>query len=164
MDTRWLCQEDLDRWVLDIERRCFRYPWVKKQFMACLRDQDTGGKVIEDETGRVVGYVVYRIGANHINLMNIAVHPEDTGCGYGKALIDDIKGKLHQDRRTKISAEVCESNVVGQRFLKRMGFRCVRTLHKYYESTDQDCYVFEFALGQEVPEEAMECSRQSGDS
>lgn len=139
--------------VMDIERRCFRNPWTATEMAKALSAKETLGVVVESslvnrsvDSERIMGFMVYSMLKNRIVIHNVAVHPEETYCGYGKLLVDRVKLKLCPEKRDNIVTEIRETNVGAQMFFKKMGFKHVKTLHEYWDGIEDDCYVFEYRV------------------
>ena len=62
-------------------------------------------------------------------------------------------GKLAPQKRIKVVAELRESNLFAQLFLKAIGFKAVEVLRSYFEDTDEDAYVMEYKLQKQDTEE-----------
>lgn len=156
---RWLTKDDMDD-VLEIERYQFIHPWDDKHFRDALRDRNTIGKAFEDDREQVIGYMVFKLGKRHLELLNIAVDGQHQRAGVGTSMINSLKNNLARDRRYRIAAKVWERNVGAQLFFQKMGFICTDTIRDHYEDSQDHVYVMEYLLGQEAPQEALECSNQ----
>jgi ribosomal-protein-alanine N-acetyltransferase len=66
--------------------------------------------------------------------------------GFGRAIIQKLRDKLHVMRRRKLTLEVCEENLDGQLFFREMGFHAVGVLRDFYEDSQQDAYQMVFEL------------------
>lgn len=131
---RWMIRRDMPE-VLAIENSSFEYPWDEEDFIRCLRQRNCIGMVAEhNET--VVGYMIYELYANRIHLLNIAVHPDYRFKGIGKNIIEKLVSKLSPQRRSKIEAEVRESNLDAQLFFKKMKFRATEIFQQYFENAE----------------------------
>lgn len=151
-DIRWLIQVDMDA-VLDIERRQYReHAWTAREFKDINRQRDVSAFVAEGCGERVVGFIFYRIAKTSIHILNIAVHPEETRCGVGRALVEWLIDKSHRNNRDHITLEISEANLRGQLFFKAMGFKHIRTVADRYVDSDSLCYVMERRIGQEAQE------------
>ena len=52
--------------------------------------------------------------------------------------------KLSEQRRSKLTLEVRESNVPAQLFFRENGFRATSILHNFYEETTEDAFSMEY--------------------
>lgn len=142
---RWAVRADLPE-VLRIEQHVFRdQAWTRKEFEDTIRRRDTILMVLETkavgESSGIAGYCVYQLLKNRILILNIAVHPEDTRCGYGRSMIEKLAAKLDAEKRASLVVETKESNVNAQLFFRAVGFRMTRTLSDYC-GDGEDAYVF----------------------
>lgn len=149
---RWMIRRDLEESLI-IERLCYELPWTEEEFIKTLRSRDAIGMVVERE-GEVIGYVVYGLRKDHLELYNVAVHPFYQSRGVGKFILDKIKTKLSSHRRTRIQCYVREWNEQAQFFFKSQGFLCTKIEHEMYEDSDDDAYKFEFFHVEEQREAA----------
>lgn len=127
---RWMIRADM-RDVLRIERDSHRYPWTEREFIDALRCYANIGMVCE-KGERVLGYVVYQLHKQRLELLNFAVDPQFRRRGVGAALIRKMIGKLDVRRRGRIVLHVTEENRDAQLFFREMGFRAEKTIHDYF--------------------------------
>lgn len=138
--TRWLIRRDLPT-VLDIERESFQFPWREDDFVRCLRHRLCIGYVAEIDL-RVAGFMIYEMRKSGLHLLNLAVAGDMRRRGVGRAMIEMAQRKLHPDRRREITLEIRETNLPGQLFFSRLGFRAVGVLRdQYTDSPGEDAYL-----------------------
>lgn len=143
---RWMIRSDLDC-VMAIEKDVFDHHWSREEFLIALRQANCVGMVAE-RNGEVVGYMVYELHKNRIELLNIAVRPRSQRLGVGAALVERLKSKLDPQKRRKIVCELRERNVDGQLFFRDAGFRCVSILHSWYAVEEEStAYRMQFHTG-----------------
>lgn len=141
---RWLVQRDLPA-IVAIEDKCFEFTWSADDFLECLRRRNAIG-MVATRNEQVVGFIVYEIRGTELHILNFAVDPDSMRTGVGTAMLDKLKAKVHQQRRKVITAGVRETNLHAQLFFKANAFRCIGTVRGYYELTDEDAYIFRWAL------------------
>lgn len=146
---RWMLRKDMPE-VLDIEARCFEFPWSEDAFIRCLRQRNCIGMVAEIDE-KVVGFMIYELHKNRLHVVNFAVHPSCQRQGVGAAMVEKLVSKLTVQRRSRLMLEVRETNLAAQCFFRRHGFRAISVLRDFYEDTPEDGYLFCFRL--EVPAE-----------
>ncbi len=139
---RWMVRRDMPE-VLAIEKECFEFAWSEEEFLRCLRQRNCIGMVAEYE-GRVAGFMIYELPKTKIHLLNIATLPEYRRLGIGTQMIAKLIGKLGNQRRTRISLEVRETNLAAQLFLRSAGFRATEILRNFYEETAEDAYLMQY--------------------
>lgn len=144
VQIRWMIRRDMPE-VLDIENQCFEFAWTEEDFLCCLRQRNCIGMVAEYQE-QVIGYMIYELHKQHLFVANFAVHPACQRQGVGTQMIDKLKCKLCQQRRTMISMYVREHNLPMQLTLKANGFRCVGTERGVFEPDHEDAMKFKFNL------------------
>jgi len=143
VDIRFLIRRDMPE-VLEIEQQ-FSDPWTEDDFTASLMIRNVIG-VVAEAKGLVLGYMIYELHKREFRVVSIAVYPQMHRLGIATQLIDKLAGKLNENAREKILLTVRESNLAGQLFFKRMGFRCVAITHGDYDDTNDAAYHFEYLI------------------
>jgi ribosomal-protein-alanine N-acetyltransferase len=124
---RWMIRRDMPE-VLAIEASSFEFPWVEEDFIRCLRQRNCIGMVAEHDD-RVVGFMIYELNKNRIQVLNFAVD-----CEF----------------RTRLALEVRETNLAAQLFFRTTGFRAVSVLRNFYEDTPEDAYLMQYRFDSET--------------
>jgi len=137
---RWMIRRDMAE-VMEIESQSFEHPWTEEEFVKCLRQRNSIGRVAEHDE-RIVGFWIYELHASRIQLINLAVHPDFRRRGIGRQMTEELIGKLSSHRRTRISLEVRESNVAAQVFFRAARFRAVNVIGGFYEDSDEAAILF----------------------
>lgn len=145
---RWLIRRDLPD-VLAIERASFDSPWTEEEFTRSLRQRNCIG-MVADHDEKIVGFMLYELDRTNLHLLHFAVSPAFLRRGVGRAMVQKLVGKLHPKRRRKIVAEIRETNYGAQQFFSACGFRAVNILRDHYDDSEEDAYVFEFAIPREA--------------
>ena len=154
---RWMIRRDMPD-VLDIENCSFEFPWSEEDFIRCLRQRNCIGMVAEIDDA-VVGFMIYELHKNKLHLLNFAVGRHWRRRGIGTQMINKLVSKLSQQRRTRITLEVRETNLSAQLFFRHGGFRAVSVLREYYEDTPEDAYVMQYRYRAQPQEAAMPVNR-----
>jgi [ribosomal protein S18]-alanine N-acetyltransferase len=134
VSIRWLTRRDL-ACVLEIERNCFEVPWAAEDFIQLLRQRNVIGMVAE-RRHRILGFMVYGLKWGELELLNFAVDPLFQRQSVGAQMIERLRGKLPQQRRSSIELMVRETNLEAQFFFRAMGFRAERVERDFYEGED----------------------------
>ena len=145
---RWAIRRDLIT-IIEIENLSFEYPWSEQQFVNSLRQRNVIAQVAEVDE-EVVGYIVYCLHKDRIDIWNLAVHPDYRRQHVGSALVEHLKRKLSFQRRKYLLTEVRERNLEAQQFFASCDLKAVEIMRDYYDDTDEDCYVFEFKIGDDL--------------
>lgn len=141
--VRWMIGRDLDE-VLRIERLSFEDAWTEDELRRNIRKQNCIAWVAE-YGDRVVGFVVYQLHKHHLNVLDLAIHPDWRRRGVGSQLVDKAVSLLSEDRRTKAIVHVSEVNVPAQIFLRQNLFMWVKT-DRSKADDGRDAYRFEYAV------------------
>ena len=159
---RWMIRRDMPE-VLAIEHAGYDYPWCEEEFLRVLRQRNCIGMVAEYGE-RVVGFMIYELHKNRLNVLNFAVHPEFRRSGVGRQMAAKLVGKLSSHRRTKILLHVRETNLAAQFFFRDQGFRALEVSREHFPDTGEDAYllqyVFEDAATTEEPAPVNRIVRQ----
>lgn len=128
--------------VIDIERASFPHPWERQDFdaMLCRRPRGYVLSVISNADNRILAYAVWERKSldEPMRLLNLAVHPNHRRQGLGACLIGrpGLKGY-------PMVADVIETNVDAQLFLRRLGWKCTEIVAQPYDESDRDALRFE---------------------
>jgi ribosomal-protein-alanine N-acetyltransferase len=139
-------REDLAT-VLEIERRSFAQPWSRAFFEKELATP-FARLVVAAEVGpwsRIVGYTCRWRVADEVHLLNVAVHPERRGLGYGRALVSAVVEEARDGGGRVVFLEVRAGNVIARRLYRELGFKDLGVRRGYY-GPGQDAIVMELRL------------------
>ncbi len=142
--VRWMLREDLEA-VLRIEHESFEFPWSESEFLACIQRPNCIAMVAVVQE-KVVGYMIYEMGPQWFQILNLAVDAEYRRSGVGRALVQRLINKLSPRRRYKISLQVRETNLPAQLFFRALGFRAKAILHDHYPDTAEDAYLMTYEI------------------
>ena len=134
--------------VLEIERRSFAQPWSRAFFEKELATPFARLVVAEEEKrpfGSVVGYTCRWRVTDEVHLLNVAVHPERRGLGYGRDLVSAVIGEARGAAARVVFLEVRAGNVVARRLYRQLGFKDLGVRRGYY-GPGQDAIVMELRL------------------
>lgn len=142
--VRWGVRSDMAT-VADIDAVTHRDPWREGGFAEILRDRNTILMVAE-RGSRVLGYVVYSLHRDRVRVERLGVDPEFADKGVGTRVVDKLKSKLSEHRRTKIEVRMRETNLDGLLFLKKKGFMAVSLSRAWFEDSGEDMIGMEYAI------------------
>jgi [ribosomal protein S18]-alanine N-acetyltransferase len=144
--VRWMTRGDLTS-VLAIEHLSYREPWTADELTrTCARRNQIG--MVATKYDRIVGFVIYRIEATRLRVLNLAVGPRDRDQGVGRELHETLVRKLHAGR-PQISLRVRETSLGTQRWLRRLNYRAVGVDRGWYRDTGEDAYQFVYLVSTE---------------
>ena len=71
-------------------------------------------------------------------------------------MVAKLISKLSSHRRTRITLEVRETNLVAQLFFRAQDFRAVRVLRGYYEDSGEDAFLMQYRFADDTSEDFEE--------
>lgn len=130
--VRWMIRRDMPE-VLLIDAFGTNTPWTQEDFLYRLQQRNVIGMVAETTNNTIVGFIVYSLSKNKMNIERLAVHPLYRNKGVGKMLIDTLKTKTSSHRRSTIDAPHPEEM---QGFYGKQGFNTTPTRSSYTTTSD----------------------------
>ena len=121
---RWMIRRDLPALAV-IEDALFPDSWGDEDFIAALRQRNAIGMVAEVNE-QILGGMVYSLHKHRLDLLRLAVHPDQRRGGVGTQMVQKLIGKLASHRRTAITAAVPETSLDALLFLRALGFKAER--------------------------------------
>lgn len=146
LHVRWMIRRDMAE-VLAIESEVFQpCHWDENEFIRRLRKRNCIGLIVEDrDTRELLGYTVYDLYKNRIEIENLAVKESARHEGVARAIITKMKAKLSTQRRRKLRALIREDNLDALLAFKALGFQAKQIERRPYENDDRDGYWMEIA-------------------
>ena len=138
--VRWIIRADTET-ILDIENASFHAPMTREELTTTLTHRDIIGMVAELNE-QVVGYMIYRLARNHIELLTLAVHPDFRRQRIGTEMMQKCKSKLNRQRRCVI-CYVPDTNLGGHLFMKANHMTATHVARGYFGQSDGYRFVFE---------------------
>jgi ribosomal-protein-alanine N-acetyltransferase len=128
------------KFIMEVESVSFPSPWPLKSFEKEIDNPVSYLYVLVSE-GIRVGYICYWEFALESHLMNIAVHPERRGQGYGRLLLEKMikNGVSHDVKMAWL--EVRPSNSAALDLYKKAGFKKISIRRGYYADTKEDAII-----------------------
>jgi len=118
--------------VLRNERRGYTHPWTEGIFRDCLRNgQECWLLMCSDQN---VGHGILSVAAGESHLLNVCVHPDFQGHGFGRILVEHLLERARTGEASTIFLEVRPSNVAACELYDRLGFNEVGIRENYYPS------------------------------
>lgn len=124
---------DLDE-IMKIERASFSYPWSTRFFMQELK-VDCSRSLLAVIDGKTVGYIIYWLLSDGVDIHNVAVHPDCRRLGIGRSLMIAVIEEAKSMGLRRVTLEVRRSNEIAQRLYQSLGF-VVSGIRKGYYSDD----------------------------
>jgi len=133
--------------VIRIENKSFEFRWSEEDFIACLRQRNCIGMIAEHNE-LIIGFIIYELNEDRLNVINLAVDPQWRRRGVGTAMINKLIGKLSHQRRNRILLEVRETNLNALLFLRNNGFRAINILKDHYDDSQEDAYLMQYRISE----------------
>ena len=137
--VRWFVRKDTVD-VLRIDAESFAKPWNESMLREWMKRRDVIGMVCEVD-GEIVGYVVYQLTKNYVEVISIAVAKAHRRQEIGKYLVQNVVKKMQQAYMPSIRVSVKESNLGAHLFWRAMGLRCTGIIKN---KGVEDAYFFEW--------------------
>jgi ribosomal-protein-alanine N-acetyltransferase len=140
-------QGDL-RAVFRIAEASFPIPWPIEELRKELTRPFSVLRVLRPEPGlSIVGFLNYWRIDSELQIMNIAVAPEQRRRGYGHALLEDMIATGHLRSAQAIVLEVRRSNVAAIHLYEQHGFQSIGVRPRYYSDNGEDALLMRRSLG-----------------
>jgi ribosomal-protein-alanine N-acetyltransferase len=125
--------------LLDIETRSFPTPWSAAAFIQEIRNPITRlwAAVVN---GKPAGFIVYWVLDLEVDLLTLAVHPEQRRKGLGRLLLTHIVEEAAAMAVGSLWLEVRVSNNAAINLYRAFGFERAGLRRKYYD-TQEDAIV-----------------------
>ncbi|MBM4261144.1 MAG: ribosomal-protein-alanine N-acetyltransferase [Deltaproteobacteria bacterium] len=131
--------------VMAIERTAYRYPWSEKFFLQEIGVQ-CARSVLAEINGKIVGYVLYWVLPDEVDIHNIAVHREFRCVGIGRRLLDHAVRAARERDSLRVTLEVRKSNSVAQKLYLSQGFVFTGERRGYYSDDGEDALLMSLNL------------------
>ena len=126
---RRMLLQDLDA-VLRNERRGYTHPWSEGIFRDCLKNGHECWLL--ESARRIVGHGILSVAAGESHLLNVCVHPDCQGFGYGRQLVEHLLSRARVCEATTVFLEVRPSNLVACHLYEQLGFNEIGVRENYY--------------------------------
>jgi ribosomal-protein-alanine N-acetyltransferase len=127
---------DLDA-VMAIERSSFAYPWSPRFFLQELQ-VPCARSILGEINERIVGYVLFWLLPDEIDVHNLAVHSEFRRRGIGRLLLQQVVIEARCRSSNRVTLEVRQSNVSAQKLYESLGFTTTAVRRGYYSDNGED--------------------------
>ena len=118
--------------VLRNERQGYTHPWTEGIFRDCLRNgQECWLLMCSDQN---VGHGILSVAAGESHLLNVCVHPDFQGHGFGRILVEHLLERARTGEASTIFLEVRPSNVAACELYDKLGFNEIGIRENYYPS------------------------------
>jgi ribosomal-protein-alanine N-acetyltransferase len=137
--------EDLQA-ILEIERASFPRPWTRAAFQREFELPFSWTVVLRRQPGaEPIAYACRWLIADEVQILNVAVHPEERRRGLGAALVRAVLWEGRGQGATSVYLEVARENSPGRQLYRSLGFSEVMVRPHYY-GRDRDALLLRLAL------------------
>lgn len=123
--------EDLDA-LVSLEERCFEGDRLDRASLRWALNRQTALCLVEEQEGRVRGYVLLRSREGYVRILSLAVDPEARRQGVARALLQDAEQRVRELGGRELVLELREDNAGALALYGSLGFRQTATLLGYY--------------------------------
>ena len=131
-----MTRADLDE-VMEIERSAFVYPWSSRFFLQEL-EVECARSIVAQVDGRIIGYVLFWLLPDEIDIHNIAIHREFRRRGLGRFLLSQVIARAQRRLSARVTLEVRMSNRGARRLYESIGFVITGIRKGYYSDNGED--------------------------
>jgi [ribosomal protein S18]-alanine N-acetyltransferase len=144
--VRRCTEADLDA-VEEIERLSFPSPWVRAAFADELDRPWAHLELLWEPTrGRVVAFCNYWVVAGELQILNVAVRPDERRRGHAQRLLGHMLAVARAADARVLSLEVRVSNAAAVALYRKLGFREVGRRPRYYADNGEDALLMDLEL------------------
>jgi [ribosomal protein S18]-alanine N-acetyltransferase len=135
---------DIDS-VMAIERASFTYPWSTRFFLQELQVQ-CARSIVAEVDRKVVGYILFWLLPDAVDIHNLAVDSAFRRCGIGRALLQRVVRQAKDRGSIRVTLEVRRSNTGAQRLYESVGFLTTGIRKGYYSDNGEDALAMALEL------------------
>lgn len=123
--------------IMTIERASFSYPWSTHFFLREL-GVSSARSLLAEIGGKIVGYIIYWLLSDAVDVHNLAVHPAYRHHGIGRSLVQAVIDEARRHGLARLTLEVRKSNEAAQRLYHALGFLACGVRKGYYSDDGED--------------------------
>jgi ribosomal-protein-alanine N-acetyltransferase len=144
-----LTVSDLDE-VLDIERRSFPEPWSRGMFLHELKLPFSTSIAARaaDPPHELLGYICWWLIGDELQILNLAVRPEQRQCGIGRVLVELALLAVQARHAGTVTLEVRRDNAAAIALYRSFGFT-ESGVRRHYYGRDADAILMTWTGAQE---------------
>ena len=121
--------------VLEVERRCYPFPWTETIFRDCLR-AGYSAWVLCTIDGSIGGYALMSMAVDEAHVLNLCVDPTLQRRGYGHKMLKHLMRLARAAQATIVLLEVRKSNKPAIKLYESMGFQRLGVRKSYYPAAE----------------------------
>jgi len=133
---RPMTMADIDE-IMVIERSSYRFPWSQGFFLQELQ-VTCARSILAELDGKIVGYILYWLLPDMIDIHNLATHVEYRRRGVARLLLSQVLVQAGAQFISRVALEVRKSNLPAQRLYESFGFARTGLRKGYYSDNGED--------------------------
>jgi ribosomal-protein-alanine N-acetyltransferase len=145
--------DELDS-ILAIEKRSFQWPWGRLSFegeLTCKKACNCIARTsLNGADPQVIAYAFFRLAADELHLLKIAVTPAWRGRGVATRLLKRCFATSAKWGANSVHLEVRQYNTAAIELYQKLGFELSGKRHRYYEDTREDALLMVKKLKEEL--------------
>jgi ribosomal-protein-alanine N-acetyltransferase len=141
---RAITPADLDE-VMAIERASFPFPWSPRFFLQEIQ-VPCARSILAQADDKIVGYVLFWLLPDEVDIHNIAVRSEYRRRGIGRMLLQEVLAAARQRQSARVTLEVRKSNIAAQTLYRSTGFVMTGVRKGYYSDNGEDALAMAFEI------------------
>ena len=126
---------DLDC-VMQLESLAYPFPWSRKLFEDCLSKSSYTCWIFK-HNNNLSGYLITSAAAGEAHILNLCVHPNLQGKGWGRKLLAEAEWIAKQHRADTCFLEVRVSNLIALHLYESSGYNEIGRRKKYYPAKNK---------------------------
>ena len=130
------------RWVMNVEREVYQFPWTDKIFNDCIRVGYHCWLALYQQN--IVGHAVISVTAGESHMLNLSIAREHQRKGYGRQFIEFLIEEARSREAKTMLLEVRPSNTAAISCYNSAGFNEIGCRKDYYPATEgrEDALLF----------------------
>jgi len=120
--------------VVAIERQNCASPWNTLCFYSCLNNSIQAYSIKHKISNEVVGYFIFEIIVDEVNIYNLGITHELHGQGLGTNVMHKIISLSKAAEASKIFLEVNVNNYLAKKLYAKFGFKEISIRKDYYNT------------------------------
>jgi ribosomal-protein-alanine N-acetyltransferase len=131
--------------IMAIEVKSFSAPWSRQSYLE-LAPLDSVRFFVVKKDNNVIGYMLYQMWFEEMELHTIAVSPDERRRGVSTMMLNHLLSDAKNRGIRRIFLQVRPSNEAAKGLYKKFGFETVGIRHRYYRDNFEDAYIMKLEL------------------
>jgi len=129
--------------VREIERLSFSNPWSELTFLGEIQNRSISFPyvIVHRLEKKVIGYIIFWMIKDQVQINNIAVHPHYRRRGIAEAVMTQVINQVERYGAKSITLEVRPSNFAALNLYTKLGFQVIGIRKGYYSNPPEDAIV-----------------------